>query len=55
MLFGIVILLLLLLAWLEIIPVRFWITKVRIRYYGKIARMKIKLIKIFESFVNWFE
>lgn len=55
MLFWIMILILVLLAWLEIIPVRLWLTKAKTKYYGKVTRMKIKLIKIVEPFLNLLE
>lgn len=52
MLFGITILILVLLAWLGIIPVRLWLIKTKTKYYGKVTRMKIKVIKILEPVFN---
>lgn len=43
---------LILLVWFKIIPVRMWFTKIKIKYYGTITRIKIKLIKILEPFLN---
>lgn len=55
MLFWIVLLVIILLAWFEIIPVRLWLAKTITKYYGKSARIKIKLIKIIEPLLNLFE
>lgn len=39
------------LAWLDIIPVRYWVKKKQISYEGKKARLKIQIAKWFEDFM----
>lgn len=43
------------LMWFEIIPVRLWIAKVKTKYYGKRARLKIRIIKIIEPIINFLD
>lgn len=55
MLFWILVLIFIILAWLEIIPVRKWIALAKAKYHGKKTRFKISLIKTFEPFLNWID
>ena len=46
---------LVLLVWFKMIPIRLWLIKAKTRYYGKVTRMKIKVIKILEPFFKFTE
>ena len=47
----IILLVILVLAWLEIIPVRYWIKKSQVAYEGKKARLIIRILKWFRWFL----
>ena len=57
MFLGIMILIfvLVLLTWFNMMPIRVWLIKAKTKCYGKVTRIKIKVIKIFEPFFNLHE
>lgn len=55
MLLWIIVLIIIILIWLEIIPVRLWLAQSKIKYYRKKTRAKIRIIKILQPILNWWD